>query len=123
SNRRETNPLIPVAIIGRPVVWMSLADPIWASGQASRVKGRTHDRIRTNASILKTYLNPTGRPHMGHRVRLIPPQYVKPFVKRAKNDRNDAEAISEAASRPTMRSVVVKTVDQQADGINHPQTS
>jgi hypothetical protein len=58
------NPLIPAAIIGRAVVWMSLADPIWASGQASRVKGRTHDRIRTNASILKTYLNPTGRPHM-----------------------------------------------------------
>jgi transposase len=54
---------------------------------------------------------------LGHRVRLIPPQYVKPFVKRAKNDRNDAEAISEAASRPTMRLVVVKTVDQQADGI------
>jgi transposase len=54
---------------------------------------------------------------LGHRVRLVPPQYVKPFVKRAKNDRNDAEAISEAASRPTMRSVVVKTVDQQADGI------
>ena len=54
---------------------------------------------------------------LGHRVRLIPPQYVKPFVKRAKNDRNDAEAISEAASRPCMRSVVVKTVDQQADGI------
>jgi transposase len=54
---------------------------------------------------------------LGHRVRLIPPQYVKPFVKRAKNDRNDAEAISEAASRPTMRSVVVKTIDQQADGI------
>jgi transposase len=54
---------------------------------------------------------------LGHRARLIPPQYVKPFVKRAKNDRNDAEAISEAASRPAMRSVVVKTVDQQADGI------
>ena len=54
---------------------------------------------------------------LGHRVRLIPPQYVKPFVKRAKNDRNDAEAISEAASRPTMRLVVVKSVDQQADGI------
>ena len=53
----------------------------------------------------------------GHQVRLLPPQYVKPFVKRAKNDRNDAEAISEAASRPTMRSVAVKTVDQQADGI------
>ncbi|MDQ2765200.1 MAG: IS110 family transposase [Pseudomonadota bacterium] len=54
---------------------------------------------------------------LGHRVRLIPPQYVKPFVKRAKNDRNDAAAIREAASRPTMRSVVVKSVDQQADGI------
>jgi transposase len=54
---------------------------------------------------------------LGHRVRLIPPQYVKPFVKRAKNDRNDAEAISEAASRPAMRAVMVKTVDQQADGI------
>jgi transposase len=51
---------------------------------------------------------------MGHRVRLIPPQYVKPFVKRSKNDRNDAEAISEAASRPTMRTVPVKTADEQA---------
>jgi len=54
---------------------------------------------------------------MGHEVRLIPPQYVKPFVKRSKNDRNDAEAISEAAARPSMRSVAVKTVDQQAKGI------
>jgi transposase len=54
---------------------------------------------------------------LGHRVMLIPPQYVKPFVKRAKNDRNDAEAISEAASRPSMRSVPVKTLDQQAEAI------
>ena len=38
---------------------------------------------------------------LGHKVRLIPPQYVKPFVKRGKNDRNDAEAIGEAASRPS----------------------
>jgi transposase len=51
---------------------------------------------------------------MGHRVRLIPPQYVKPFVKRSKNDRNDAEAISEAASRPTMRTVPVKSANEQA---------
>ncbi len=51
---------------------------------------------------------------MGHRVKLIPPQYVKPFVKRGKNDRNDAEAICEAASRPTMRTVPVKSVDEQA---------
>ncbi len=54
---------------------------------------------------------------LGHRVRLIPPQYVKPFGKRAKNDRADAEAISEAASRPTMPSVAVKTAEQQAGTI------
>jgi len=54
---------------------------------------------------------------LGHRVRLIPPQYVKPFVKRAKNDRADAEAIGEAASRPTMPSVAVKTAEQQAGAI------
>jgi transposase len=52
---------------------------------------------------------------LGHQVRLIPPQYVKPFVKRSKNDRNDAEAISEAAARPSMRWVPVKTVEQQAE--------
>jgi transposase len=51
---------------------------------------------------------------LGHEVRLIPPVYVKPFVKRQKNDAADAEAIAEAASRPTMRFVAVKTVEQQA---------
>jgi transposase len=45
---------------------------------------------------------------------LIPPAYVKPFVKRQKNDAADAEAIAEAASRPTMRFVAVKTAEQQA---------
>jgi transposase len=50
---------------------------------------------------------------LGHAVRLIPPAYVKPFVKRQKNDTADAEAIAEAASRPTMRFVVVKTEEQQ----------
>jgi len=50
---------------------------------------------------------------MGHRVRLIPPVYVKPFLKRQKNDTADAEAIAEAAMRPTMRFVAVKTEAQQ----------
>lgn len=50
----------------------------------------------------------------GHEVRLIPPVYVKPFVKRQKNDCADAEAIVEAAVRPTMRFVALKTEDQQA---------
>jgi transposase len=49
----------------------------------------------------------------GHEVRLIPPIYVKPFVKRQKNDAADAEAITEAASRPTMRFVAVKSAEQQ----------
>jgi len=49
----------------------------------------------------------------GYRVRLIPPQFVKPYVKSNKNDARDAEAICEAMSRPNMRFVTVKTVDQQ----------
>ena len=54
---------------------------------------------------------------LGHDVRLIPPQYVKPFVKRAKNDRNDAEAICEAGGRPGMRFVPVKSAEQQAQAM------
>jgi transposase len=54
---------------------------------------------------------------LGHTVRLIPPQYVKPFVKRAKNDRNDAEAICEAAGRPGMRFVPAKSAEQQSQGM------
>ena len=46
---------------------------------------------------------------LGHETRLVPPVYVKPFVKRHKNDAADAEAISEAVQRPTMHFVVVKT--------------
>lgn len=51
---------------------------------------------------------------LGHQVRLVPPQYVKAYVKRGKNDRIDAEAICEAMSRPGMRFVPVKSVDEQA---------
>ncbi len=54
---------------------------------------------------------------LGHEVTLIPPQYVKPFVKRGKNDRNDAEAISEAAARPGMAHVPVKSAAQQASAM------
>ena len=51
---------------------------------------------------------------LGHEVRLVPPVYVKPYVKRQKNDAADAEAICEAASRPTMHFVAVKSEEQQA---------
>ena len=54
---------------------------------------------------------------LGHEVRLIPPAYVKPFVKRQKNDAIDAEAICEAAQRPSMRFVAVKSERQQAAGL------
>ena len=54
---------------------------------------------------------------LGHEVRLIAPQYVKPFVKRQKNDAADAEAIVVAAQRPEMRFVTPKTADQQAKAV------
>ena len=50
----------------------------------------------------------------GHTVKLMPPAYVKPYVKRGKNDATDAEAICEAVTRPNMRFVPVKSADQQA---------
>ncbi|EAT11590.1 IS110 family transposase [Bermanella marisrubri] len=68
---------------------------------------------------------------LGHKVRLMPPQYVKPYVKTNKNDSADAEAICEAVSRPTMRFVTVKSEEQQAllllhrerDGVVRDRTS
>src|SRR3978361_2107093 len=54
---------------------------------------------------------------LGHTLKLIAPAYVKPFVKRQKNDMADAEAICEAAQRPTMRFVALKSANQQADAI------
>jgi transposase len=51
---------------------------------------------------------------LGHEVRLMPPGYVKPYVKRNKNDVADAEAICEAVTRPNMRFVPIKTSDQQS---------
>jgi len=68
---------------------------------------------------------------LGHTVRLMPPAYVKPYVKRQKNDATDAEAICEAVSRASMRFVPTKTTDQQSGLVLHrtrhlfirPQTS
>lgn len=54
---------------------------------------------------------------LGHEVRLIAPAYVKPYVKRQKNDMADAEAICEASQRPTMRFVAVKSEDRQASAM------
>lgn len=54
---------------------------------------------------------------LGHQVKLMPPTYVKAYVKRGKNDAADAEAICEAVMRPTMRFVPVKSAEQQAKGM------
>jgi transposase len=56
---------------------------------------------------------------MGNQVRLIPPSYVKAYVKRGKSDALDAEAICEAVQRPTMRFVPVKTVEQKGILMTH----
>ena len=56
---------------------------------------------------------------LGHEVRLMPAQYVKPYVKSQKNDMADAEAICEAVTRPTMRFVPVKTPEQQSLMVMH----
>ncbi len=51
---------------------------------------------------------------LGHEVKLMPPAYVKPYVKRGKTDAGDAEAIAEAVTRPTMRFVAIKSAEQQS---------
>ena len=56
---------------------------------------------------------------MGHQVRLMPPAYVKPYVKTQKNDEADAEAICEAVTRPNMRFAEVKSVEQQSVLVLH----
>jgi transposase len=56
---------------------------------------------------------------LGHQVRLVPPSYVKAYVKRGKNDAADAEAISEAVTRPNMRLVPVKSTEQQGVLVLH----
>ena len=55
----------------------------------------------------------------GHRVKLIPPAYVKPYVRRNKNDAVDAAAICEAVGRPNMRFVAVRSVENQAQLMRH----
>ncbi|WP_192034424.1 IS110 family transposase [Halomonas sp. YLGW01] len=59
----------------------------------------------------------------GHDARLLPAQYVKAYVKSQKNDYADAEAIAEAATRPTMRSVPIKSIDRQTLQLLHRQRS
>ena len=56
---------------------------------------------------------------LGHDVRMMPPAYVKPYIRRQKNDAADAAAICEAVSRPSMRFVAVRSVTNQAELMRH----
>ena len=80
------------------IAYMSRLEPTVIGIEAS---GAAHHWARTLAA-------------MGHEVKVMAPQFVKPYVKRGKNDAADAEALCEAMSRPTMRFVPVKSVEQQA---------
>lgn len=75
-------------------------------------EARSDPRRRAQARAMP--LSAAAIQELCHDVRLTPPAYVKPFVKRQKNDTADAEAIAEAAARPTMPFVVIKTEEQQA---------
>ena len=87
-------------------------------------RGKLHDFLASQPRCLVA-MEACGSAHywgretlkLGHQVKLVPPIYVKPFVKRQKNDTADAEAIVEAAQRPTMSFVAVKTEAQQASGM------
>ena len=96
-----------------------------ASGRAVLRKKLRRDQVRAFFSQLPrcvVAMEACGGSHfwgreigrLGHEVRLIPPAYVKPFVKRQKNDAADAAAICEAVTRPSMRFVPIKSTDQQA---------
>lgn len=95
-----------------------------ASGQAVLRRKLRRDQVLAFFSQLPRYvvaMEACGGAHfwgreigkLGHEVRLIPPACVKPFVKRQKNDAADAEAICEAATRPTMRFVPIKCEETQ----------
>src|SRR5262245_42278893 len=81
--------------------------------EASAMPGR-HRGVR----LISLLVARAPRP-LGHRVRLMPPAYVKPYVKRQKNDMADAEAICEAVTRANMRFVPTKTPEQQSGLVLH----
>lgn len=82
----------------------------WQAGRRWRFDGG--DPGFTDAIDRRELLHPGPRAH-GHDVRLMSPEYVRPYVKAQKNDDRDAEGIAEAATRPTMRFVEVKSEAQR----------
>src|ERR687891_768042 len=105
--------------------WQDRVQPCCAgrercAGQAPAAAAREHCRVQQGSATVHhchggMLRGPPPRPSArspGHRVRLMSPEYVRPYVKAQKNDDRDAEAIAEAASRPTMRFVELKSEAQ-----------
>ena len=95
------------------VGWCGFPPPVEAGSDAAVLQETAalpggHGSLRDLAPL------GSGIRALGHQVRLMPPRYVKPYVKRNKNDMADAEAICEAVTRPTMRFVEIKTPEQQS---------
>jgi hypothetical protein len=93
------------------------AETVMLEAQRMEAAARKFDTRRQQKASRLTRLLPTLSPpyhDLGHTVRLMPPAYVKPYVKRQKNDAADAEAICEAVTRPNMRFVPTKTPEQQS---------
>ena len=86
------------------------------TGLAALLAEQTSCIVAMEACATSHYWGRMAQSH-GHEVRLVPAVYVKPFVKRQKNDKADAEAIAEAASRPTMRFVSVKSAETQGRAV------
>jgi transposase len=123
---QEVDPMDQAAIIG-----LDLAKNVFQV-HGARADGSTAYRLKLSRAKLTTFfaaappcvvaMEACASAHywgrelsaLGHEVRLIAPNYVKAFVKRQKNDAADAEAIAEAASRPTMRFVTLKSTEKQA---------
>lgn len=85
----------------------------WRRGQVLKAMARVPRCVVGMEACASAHYWARELAKFGHEVRLMSPQFVKPYRKSGKNDRNDAEAICEAVSRPTMRFVPVKRLEQQ----------
>ena len=108
--------------LGKNICSIVGLDAIWCGGFAPASQKKDIDRlgrktarpcIVAHGSLLRrSSSRPSDSRTQGHDVRLMSPEYVRPYIKAQKNDDRDAEGIAEAATRPTMRFVELKTQEQ-----------
>lgn len=100
----------------RWIGWVSGVPPQAVAGAVAEVHGSAGALCGGDGSLRQCASLGPGNRRLGHKARLVPPAYVKPFVKWQKNDMADAEAICEAAQRPTMRSELETSRRRTDDG-------